>query len=142
MNKHNFHIRLVSTYGDDNQVRQLDVEIHENEQWQPLKLDATTPGFVVFVSSIFTCQHLFLRTNSFERGLQLASASGEIRVQADSDWLLERVEVIFDATLARGTAGREDVEYIIERMKQCPVSRNLPTSASIDTSVVFIQPHA
>ena len=142
MNEHNFHMRLAAVYSDDNRIKQLDVDIHENGQWQSLGLDATTPGFVVFVYAIFTCQHLYLRTNSSERGLEMASASGEIRVRADAEWSLQHVEVDFNVLLAKGTAGREDIEYIIARMKQCPVSRNLPASAGVDTSVVFNQPHA
>ena len=135
MSDHLFHLRLSSTYDTENKPVRLDVELHENDQWQPLRLDASSPGFLVYVYAIFTCQHLYLRTNSSERGMQLATALGEIKVQADPEWVLRNVSVSFDLTLAKGTAGREDIEYIISRMKQCPVSKNLPASARIDTSL-------
>ena len=136
MSDHLFHLRLSCASDTENKPLKLVVELHENNQWQPLQLDALTPGFLVYVYAIFTCQHLYLRTNSSERGLQLATALGEIRLQADADWILRKVSVSFDVTLAKGTAGREDIEYIISRMKQCPVSKNLPASARVDTRLV------
>ncbi len=118
------------------------VDVYENDQWQRLQLNEATPGFLVYVYAIFTCQHLFLRTNSSERQLQLASATGEIKIHADAEWILRNVNVTFDVKLAKGTAGREDIEYIISRMKQCPVSKNLPASARIDTHVAFTDTNA
>lgn len=142
MSEHLFHLRLSSTYDTDNKPVGLVVEVRENDQWQALQLDVMTPGFLVYVYAIFTCQHLYLRTNSSERQLQLASATGEIKIHADAEWILRNVNVTFDVKLAKGTAGREDIEYIISRMKQCPVSKNLPASARIDTHVAFTDTNA
>jgi uncharacterized OsmC-like protein len=142
MSDHNFHLRLASTYNAENQPVVLNVEVYENNQWQTLLLNHASPGFLVYVYAIFTCQHLYLRTNSSERNLQLASSTGEIRIRADAEWALRSVSVHFEAALAKGTAGREDIEYIISRMKQCPVSKNLPATARIETSVDFSNDHA
>ena len=142
MSEHLFHLRLSCRYDTDNKPVGLVVEALDNEQWQPLLLDTMTPGFLVYVYAIFTCQHLYLRTNSSERQLLLASATGEINVNADDEWTLQTVSIKFNVTLANGTAGREDVEYIISRMKQCPVSKNLPASASVDTNVAFTDNNA
>lgn len=140
MNEHQFHFRMDCLYRADNEPDQLSVENYENGQWQPLRLDLATPGFLVYAYSIFTCQHLYLRANSSERGLQLASAKAEIKIHADPEWILRNVLVNFEVTLARGTAGREDIEYIIARMKQCPVSKNLPAAVHMDANVTFVNP--
>ena len=113
------------------------VQLLGEHGWEPLDLSTLTPGFVIYVYSMFTCQHLYLRTNSAECGMELAASEGEILVEASEDWLLEKVAVKFDVSLASGTADRDNVDYIISRMKQCPVSKNLPRNIEIQTSVEF-----
>ncbi|MGB5278754.1 MAG: hypothetical protein WBO73_00945 [Gammaproteobacteria bacterium] len=138
MSKHIFNLRLSASYtSSDNTIVTLDVQVLTEKGWEPLELDPMTPGFLIYVYSIFTCQHLFLRTNSTERDLVLAASQGEIRVEASEDWLLEKVDVSFNVYLASGDPSDDRVDYIVSRMKQCPVSKNLPNNIDVHTGVEF-----
>ena len=138
MNKHIFNLRLTASYeSTDNNIASLDVEVSGEDGWETLELNTLTPGFLVFVYSMFTCQHLYLRSNATERELVFAASRGEILVEAGEDWHLEKVDVSFSVELATGEASESDVEYIISRLKQCPVSKNLPQNIDIDTRVDF-----
>ncbi len=138
MSKHIFEQRLSAAYAaTDNDITSLEVEILDNSEWTTFDLNPGTPGFLVYVYSIFTCQHMFLRTNAAECNLVFHSSRGEILVEASEDWFLEKVDVKFEVSLASGSASSENIEYITSRMKQCPVSKNLPQNIDIRTSVVF-----
>src|SRR5512143_3541906 len=126
MNERSFRLRLSCRYEDpDNSVVDLKVEILADRQWEALDLDAYTPGFLLFVYTIFTCQHRYLRINCAEKGFRLESATGSIDLLASEDWVVQKLHVRFDVHLISGVPMREDVEYIVERMRQCPVSKNL-----------------
>lgn len=130
MSAHTFNLRLDCQYeGEDNKVAGLNVEVLADGQWQPLRLDVGSPGFLLFVYTIFTCQHLYLRVNAAERGLLLESAAGTIEVGAGEDWMLEQLHVDFEVRLASGSPSADDVDYITGRMQQCPVSKNLKLPA-------------
>ena len=136
MNKHIFNLRLSAAYeSSDNNLASLDVQVLGDDGWEPLDLNTTTPGFLIYVYSMFTCQHLYLRTNATERDLKLATAQGEILVEASEDWFLEKVDVTFKVELAAGDADAAAIDYIISRMKQCPVSKNLPSNIEVLTHV-------
>ena len=138
MNKHTFNLRLAADYdASDNSITSLEVQVLNENNWEILELDTTTPGFLVYVYSIFTCQHMFLRTNATERKLAFSSSRGELLVEASEDWLLEKVFVMFSVNLADGTATEDDTSYIISRMQQCPVSKNLPRDIDTHTSIEF-----
>jgi hypothetical protein len=131
-------MRVQCTYeGDNNAVARLEVEHQAEGRWQPLALDLTTPGFDIFVYAVFTCQHLYFRANCAERGLMLSSAEGRIVIGADGDWTMESLEVHFAGRLGRGEATREDIDYIVARMEQCPVSRNLRKVPDSRTTVTL-----
>jgi uncharacterized OsmC-like protein len=139
MAKHIFNLRLSATYeSSENDLATLDVQVLSDDGWEPLDLNTMTPGFLVYVYSIFTCQHLFLRTNSTERELVLASSKGEILVEASEDWRLEKVDVKFDVNLISGDANQDNIDYIVSRMQQCPVSKNLPTNIPTHTRIELI----
>ena len=121
----------------DNDIASLDVEVLDDDEWTALDLGTATPGFLIYVYSIFTCQHMFLRTNGAERNLVYASSSGNILVEASEDWFLEKIDVSFDVRLASGEPADDDISYIISRMQQCPVSKNLPQNIEIHTRVEF-----
>ena len=136
MTRHIFNLRLSATYeSSENNVATLEVKVLSEDGWEPLDLNTKTPGFLVYVYSIFTCQHLFLRTNSTERDLALASSRGEILVETSEDWYLENVDVKFDVNLVSGDANEDNIDYIISRMKQCPVSKNLPSKLQARTRI-------
>lgn len=136
MSKHIFKLRLTASYeSPENNIAAMDTQILSENGWEPLDLDTMTPGFVIYVYAMLTCQHLFLRTNATERDLVLAASQGEILVEASEDWLLEKIDVQFNVNLAAGNANAETIEDIVSRMKQCPVSKNLPQNINIQTRV-------
>ena len=131
-------MRLKSTYeGKTNAVASLEVEHKVKGQWQPLELGLASPGFDIFVYSIFTCQHRFFRVNCAEHGLVLNSADGTIVISADQDWNMETLQVHFSGQLGRGRASADDIDYIVSRMKQCPVSRNIREVADTESTVIL-----
>ena len=121
-----FSMRLTGTYeGDSNTIGRLEVDQRIDGAWQPLELGTSSPGFDIFVYSLFTCQHMYFRANCAERGLVLDSAEGSIFIGTRNDWKIETLQVSFSGLLCRGKASQDDIDYIVSRMKQCPVSRNL-----------------
>ena len=138
LSERNFSMRMHCTYeGETNAVAGLVVEHLVEEQWQPLDLGLTAPGFDIFVYAVFTCQHLYFRTNCAERGLLLHSAEGRIAVGADADWNMEILQVDFTGRLGRGRASQDDIDYIVARMNQCPVSRNLRAIPDARSSIIL-----
>ena len=138
MNKHIFNLRMAADYGStENDITSLEVQVLDDNEWEILDLNTTTPGFLIYVYSIFTCQHMFLRTNATECELAFTSSHGELLVEASEDWLLEKVYIRFSVQLAAGEPNDDDIDYIVSRMKQCPVSKNLPQDIDIRTSIEF-----
>ena len=77
MSQHKFHLRLSCRYRDpDNTIETLDVEVLTGDGWQPLDLNPLSPGFLLFVYTVFHCQHTYMRVNCAERRLMLESAAG------------------------------------------------------------------
>ena len=138
MSKHIFNLRMAVDYGPtENEIATLLADVLNENEWETLDLNTTTPGFLIFVYSIFTCQHMFLRTNATERKLAFKSSRAELLVETSEDWFLEKVYVKFIVKLAAGKANENDIDYIVSRMQQCPVSKNLPQGIDIDTSIEF-----
>ncbi len=127
----NFHLRLACNYKTDkNDVTDLAVEIWTDGEWKTLHLSTKSPGFLLLVYGLFSCQHLYMRTNSAERNLILESATGELKLTAGEFWNIQSVDVTFNVKLKSGQPSDDDVAYIIDRMGHCPVSSNI--SADID----------
>ena len=139
MSDNNFHMRLSCAYEtEDNNPVNLTVEtITEDKGWQPLDLNTLTPGFLIYVYSMFACQHMFLRNKSKDKNVVLETAQGEIKVSANEDWYLQEVAIHFDATATSGEIDEETIDYIVSGMKACPVSKNMPAGIEIQTSVNF-----
>ena len=138
MSERTFSMRLRSTYeGTVNAVAGLDVEHRVQGEWQPLELGVASPGFEIFVYSVLTCQHMYFRVNCAERGLVLDSAEGMITIGTDRDWNMEILQVHFSGRLGSGEASADDIDYIVSRMKQCPVSCNLREVPGADTTVTL-----
>ena len=126
MSERIFEMRLSCGYSrPDNTVGDLRVETLAEGEWKPLDLNEGTPGFLIFTYAVFTCQHLYMRTNCAERSLMLSSAEGTIRLVADEAWRIQQLQVAFDAVLESGDPSKEDIIYISGRMGECPVSKNL-----------------
>ena len=138
MSKHIFNLRMAADYGPaENEITSLDVDFLNDNNWEILDLNTMTPGFLIYVYSMFTCQHMFLRTNAAERNLAFKSSRAELLVEATEEWLLEKVYVKFIVKLAAGKANDDDIDFIVSRMKQCPVSKNLPQGIDIDSGIEF-----
>lgn len=138
MNNRYFNLRLSCTYQDkENTVDQLLVEVLNDGRWEELDLSVRSPGFLLFINGLFSCQHLYMRVNSAECGIRLASAEGELKVTTGEFWDITSAEVSFNAKIISGNPTAKDMEYILERMKHCPVSTNLP-HLDIKNDVTFV----
>ncbi len=136
MSDRHFNMRLDCTYGgEENSIAALEVEHQVDGEWQPLELAVTSPGFDIFVYSLLHCQHTYFRLNCAERGLILGSASGSIHVSTDADWNMLEMQVQMAGQLVSGEASRDDIDYIVGRMRQCPASRNIREPAAARTTI-------
>ena len=139
MNQRSFQMRLACRYQDpDNSVSDLLVEHLDNGEWQAFDLNLRSPGFQIFVYAALSCQHLYFRANCAERGLMLESARGSIHMLTAEDWELQQVRIEFEGTLKAGKPMEDDLDYLVERMKLCPVSRNTKALADSETTVCLI----
>lgn len=126
MAEREFHLRLSCTYRDpDNSIAGLDVEVLTEEGWQTLDLNVRTAGFLLFVYTILTCQHTYMRTNCAERGLVLDSTHATLDLVTGEDWIIHRLHTGFTGRLKSGRAADSDVAFIADRMAHCPVAGNL-----------------
>lgn len=139
MTMRSWTMRLKAHYeGDNNHVAALTVEQKdEHGAFKPLAIDIHSAGFLIFVYSVFSCQHLYMYANAAERGLLLDSAEGTLALTATEDWMLGDLRVHFDGKLRAGTPGADDIAYIQGRMNQCPVSRNLHPAGVHESTLVL-----
>jgi len=141
MNERTFSMRLQCTYeGNTNTIASIEVENKTGGQWQPLDLGLASPGFDIFVYAVFTCQHMYFRVNCAERGLVLNSADGSITISTDRDWNMETLQVHFNGQLGSGQASQDNIDYIVSRMQQCPVSRNIRGVPGAEATVILNPP--
>ena len=139
MSKRNFQLRLLCRYADpDNSIADLKVDVLVDGQWERFDLNIQTAGFLMFVYTVFTCQHMYMRTNCAEMGLMLDSANGTIELLADEDWVVQSLHISFVGKLRAGAPREEDLAYIRERMKHCPVSINLKEFPDIRTELYLV----
>ena len=78
-----------------------------------------------------------MRTNSAERNLHIESATGDLQVVTGEYWNIKDASITFNAKLKSGTPTEDDIHYITDRMKHCPVSTNLPDTIKLKSSVNF-----
>jgi len=146
MSQRTFQFRLRSSHATPNRATgSLVVEfLAESGEWQHQNPSLTTPGFRLYLLSLLLCQHHYLVANAQERGIPLQQVEGSFTVITSADWILEQVKGDFRMMLdvgasseEQGRADGEAITYIKERMKLCPVSRNLPQSVQkqIDLSL-------
>jgi hypothetical protein len=134
MSARSFEFRLRSRHSAPDRSRS-DLEVawlHPSGRWEAQQPDLTTPGFRLYLLSLLLCQHHYLVANALERHLPLQQVEGLFSVTTTADWIIEAVEGSFTIRLdpARGADEQADadgaaIEYIRERMRLCPVSRNL-----------------
>ena len=136
MNERSFRLRLSCHYEDpDNSVTDLKVEVLADGRWETLGLNVRTPGFLLLVYTLLTCQHQYLRANCAEKGLRMESANGSVDLVTGEDWFIQKQHIRFDVRLKSGSPTRETMDYIVERMEQCPVSKNLKQSPDSRTEI-------
>lgn len=135
MNQRTFQFRLRSSHSAlASTTQSLVVEwLSESGAWEPQVPTLTTPGFRFYLLSLLLCQHHYLVANAAERAIPLQQVEGAFTVTTSADWILEQVNGEFhlrlDPTASPEERSRADtgaIGYISERMKLCPVSRNLP----------------
>jgi len=134
-----FDLRLNVTYeGKENNIAELNVDVLKENGWEILELNTQSPGFMLYINGLFSCQHLYMRTNSAERNIVLASAEGELKIETNDTWHIQKIQVNFEAQIKLGSLSDDDKAYILERMHHCPVSSNLPEGVVIDNQVAFL----
>ena len=126
MSIRNFEMRLSCAYKDSkNTVVDLHSDVLQKGEWQAFELNANSPGFLIFVYALLGCQHQYFRSNCAERDLILESAQGVISIETSEDWDIRKLHVSFEGKLKSGQPEDADIDYIVARMKQCPVSKNV-----------------
>lgn len=147
MNQRSFQFRLTSNHpAPDRATTDLVVEfLTDAGTWEPQQLNLTMPGFRIYLISLLLCQHVYLVANAREKHIPLEAVEADFAVRTSSDWIIDSVEGDFrlriDAAASgqeRGMADADTMAYIQERMKLCPVSRNLSEGVRkrIDLTVV------
>ena len=135
MSDRHYHLRLSCKYeSNENKIAELSVEVLDDNQWQDVELSTLSPGFFLFINGLFSCQHLYMRINCAECDLVLKSSTGELKITAGEFWNISKASISFIAKLKSGTPNSENINYITERMKHCPVSSNLPDNLEILTT--------
>jgi hypothetical protein len=139
MNERHFQIRLHGMCQEpENSVASLRVEVFGDDDWQVFDLNSGSAGFLIFVYAVLNCQHMYMRLNCAERGLLLDSAEGYIHITTTEDWVINDLRVEFTGKLRAGKPTEADVNHIVERMENCPVSRNLNYEASGHSRLVLV----
>jgi hypothetical protein len=137
MEEKTFHLRSRARHvGDENEQLELELEFESAEGWEAVSLGLSTPPFRAFVCAAFLCQHAYLRANASERELLLDRVRGDFWVKTE-DWFVRELRAEFRATLRAGEPFEDDAEFIAQRMRDCPISRNL-TEADKHTQLVFV----
>jgi hypothetical protein len=125
MDQRLFHLRSYSAHEtDSNELASLDLELDVEGSWQPIEFSTMMPPFRAFACTALMCQHAYLRMNATERNLVLNEAWGEFWMTTD-DWAVRDVTAYFKLTLRSGAASAEDLAFVAQRLKDCPISRNL-----------------
>ena len=136
MSNHHFHLRMQATYDNNqNKVDNLNLNIFNEGEWEILDLSIRSPGFLLYANALFSCQHLYMRSNCAERGLVLESSVGELKVVTSEIWEILDIQVSFNGKLKSGAPNQDAMDYIIDRMHHCPVSTNLPKHTPFAVSV-------
>ena len=142
MQHQKYQLRLHSRYlNSDNDVDKMTVEIFEKNEWQAFDPDLLSPGFMLLVFALLSCQHRYMKTNCAERNLILDSSVGELQLLAATDWTIKSFHIDFKIKIKSGTPNNDDVAYIRERMTHCPVSTNLSENIISTNAVQFEVSH-
>ena len=131
MSQRTFRFKLRSSHCPlERGTRDLVVEfLSDSGLWEPQQLSFTMPGFRIYLISLLLCQHVYLVANAHEKGIALQEVQADFNVTTSSEWIIEHVQGDFRIRIERNTnASNEVMAYMQERMKLCPISKNLPES--------------
>jgi len=135
MSERTFRFRLHSSHlPPQRSTSNLAVELFNDAgQWEPQQLSFSSPGFRIYLISLLLCQHFYLVANAQVKRIPLEQVEAQLVVTTSSDWIVASVEGDFRIRLdpaasaeERQLADAEAIAYMQERMKLCPISRNLP----------------
>jgi hypothetical protein len=137
MNNRTFRFRLRSSHRPpERATTDLVVEfLSDSGLWEPQQLSLGMPGFRIYLISLLLCQHFYLVANAREQGIALQEVQADFNVTTSSEWIIASVEGEFRIRLdpaaepaEQPVASREGMAFMEERMKLCPISKNLPES--------------
>jgi len=132
-----FHLRSRAVHHEEsNDLVQLDLEFEIDGEWQAVALAAEMPPFRAFVCAALMCQHAYLRMNASELDLALREARGEFWMKT-ADWFVTEVTARFELFIEGEYPSTDDLAFISERMRDCPISRNLTGAVKATTLQVI-----
>jgi hypothetical protein len=147
MTNRTFRFRLRSSHRAPERASQdLVVEfLSDSGLWEPQQLSLSMPGFRIYLISLLLCQHFYLVANAREKCIPLQEVQADFNVTTSSEWIIASVEGAFRIRLdpAAGSAEQplasaEVMAFMEERMKLCPISKNLPESVSKTINVASV----
>jgi uncharacterized OsmC-like protein len=137
MDERVFHLRSRASHDEEsNDLVQLELEIEVDGGWQPLAMTAEMPPFRAFVCAALMCQHAYLRMHASEMDLVLREARGELWMKT-ADWFVTEITASFQLEIEGEYPSTEDLAFISERMRDCPISRNLSGAVKATTLQVI-----
>jgi hypothetical protein len=131
MSARTFRFRLRSSHRPpERSTTDLVVEfLSDSGLWEPQQLSLSMPGFRIYLISLLLCQHFYLVANAREKGIALQQVQADFKVTTSTDWIIDHVDGDFRIRLDQdASANEEAITYMQERMKLCPISKNLPDS--------------
>lgn len=132
-----FQLRLRVEYGDETDIFVVEKHLPEENRWHVIGINEKTPGLLVFLYSILTCQHLFLRNPAQKAGLGLLHTTGELRARFNKKtFRFETIQTSFQVK-SRTEPSCQLADEIARRMENCPVSNNLDPAIDKTLSLSF-----
>lgn len=137
MSERTFRFRLRSSHRPpERNTTDMVVEfLSDSGLWEPQQLSLSMPGFRIYLISLLLCQHFYLVANARETAIPLQEVQADFNVTTSSDWIIAGVDGQFRIRLDPAASHEEQamaseaaIAYMQERMKLCPISRNLPDS--------------
>ena len=147
MTNRTFRFRLRSSHrAPERATQDLVVEfLSDSGLWEPQQLSLSMPGFRIYLISLLLCQHFYLVANAREQGIALQEVQADFNVTTSSEWIIASVEGDFRIRLdpaadpaEQPLASSEVMAFMEERMKLCPISKNLPESVSKTINVTSV----
>lgn len=137
MDERLFHLRSRAVHDEEsNDLVRLELEFEFDGEWQPVEMAAEMPPFRAFVCANLMCQHAYLRMNASERDIDLREARGELWMKS-ADWFVTEVTARFELFVEGEYPSTDDLAFISERMRDCPISRNLTGAVKATTLQVI-----